>query len=54
MASTNQPKGSPSFLGLDGECAAIVFAFLYNNTFKIYTDHKILKYIFTQNKLNMQ
>ena len=42
------------------ELAAIGFAlkilrhYLYGATFKLYTDHKSLKYIFTQKELNMR
>jgi hypothetical protein len=42
------------------ELAAIVFAlkiwrhYLYGKKCKIYTDHKSLKYFFTQKKLNMR
>ena len=44
----------------DLELAAIVFAlkiwrhYLYGRTFEIFTDHKSLKYIFTQKELNMR
>ena len=44
----------------DLELAAIVFAlkiwrhYLYGEKCEIYTDHKSLKYIFTQNELNMR
>ena len=44
----------------DLELAAIVFAlkiwrhYLYWRTFEIFTDHKSLKYIFTQKELNMR
>ena len=44
----------------DLELAAIVFAlkiwrhYLYGRTFEIFTDHKRLKYIFTQKELNMR
>ena len=42
------------------ELAAVVFAFkisrhyLYGEQFEVYSDHKILKYIFTQWDLNMR
>ena len=42
------------------EMAAIVFAlkiwchYLYGEQFKVFSDHKILKYIFTQRDLNMR
>jgi ribonuclease HI len=44
----------------DLELAAVVFAlkywrhYLYGETYDIYTDHKSLKYIFTQKELNMR
>jgi hypothetical protein len=44
----------------DLELAAVVFAlkswrhYLYSDTCDIYTDHKSLKYIFTQKELNMR
>ncbi|MCQ7691371.1 Ty3/Gypsy family RNase HI domain-containing protein, partial [Salmonella enterica] len=44
----------------DLELAAIIFAlkiwrhYLYGQTFEIFTDHKSLKYIFTQKDLNMR
>ena len=44
----------------DLELAAVVFAlkiwrhYLYGAECKVYTDHKSLKYIFTQKKLNMR
>ena len=44
----------------DLELAAVVFAlkmwrhYLYGNRFELYTDHKSLKYIFTQKELNMR
>ena len=44
----------------DMELAAIVFAlkiwihYLYGEKYEIYTDHKSLKYIFTQKELNMR
>ena len=44
----------------DLELAAIVFAlkiwrhYLYGELYEIYTDHKILKYFFTQKELNMR
>jgi hypothetical protein len=44
----------------DLELAAVVFAlkiwrdYLYGSKCKIYTDHKSLKYIFTQKDLNMR
>ena len=44
----------------DLELAAVVHAlkiwrhYLYGQRFDIYTDHKSLKYIFTQNELNMR
>ena len=44
----------------DLELAAVVFAFkiwrhyLYGEEFEVYSDHKILKYIFTQRDLNMR
>jgi hypothetical protein len=44
----------------DLELAAVVHAlkiwwhYLLGNTFHLYTDHKSLKYIFTQSKLNMR
>lgn len=43
----------------DLKLVAIVFAlkiwrhYLYSEIFKIYTDHKSLKYLFSQKKLNM-
>ena len=42
------------------ELAAVVFAlkiwrhYLYGKEFKVYSDHKSLKYIFTQRDLNMR
>ena len=42
------------------ELAAIVFSlkiwchYLYGEQFEVYSDHKILKYIFTQRELNMR
>ena len=44
----------------DMELAAVVFAlkiwrhYLYAEQFEVYSDHKILKYIFTQRDLNMR
>ena len=44
----------------DIELAAVVFAlkiwhhYLYGEQFEVYSDHKILKYIFTQRGLNMR
>ena len=44
----------------DMELAAVVFAlkiwrrYLYGEEFEVYSDHKILKYIFTQRDLNMR
>ena len=44
----------------DMELAAVVFSFkiwrhyLYGEEFEVYSDHKILKYIFTQRDLNMR
>ena len=44
----------------DMELAAIVFAlkiwrhYLYGEQFEVYSDHKSLKYIFTQRDLNMR
>ena len=44
----------------DMELAAVVFAlkiwrhYLYSEEFKVYSDHKSLKYIFTQRDLNMR
>ena len=44
----------------DMELAAIVFAlkawrhYLYDEQFKVFSDHKSLKYIFTQRDLNMR
>ena len=44
----------------DMELAAVVFAlniwhhYLYGEEFEVYSDHKILKYIFTQQDLNMR
>ena len=44
----------------DMELAAVVFAlkiwlhYLYGEQFEVYSDHKILKYIFTQRDLNMR
>jgi hypothetical protein len=44
----------------DLELAAVVFAlkiwrhYLYGERYKIYTDHKSLKYFFTQKELNMR
>ena len=44
----------------DMELAAVVFAlkiwrhYLYGEEFEVYTDHKSLKYIFTQRDLNMR
>ena len=44
----------------DMELAAVVFAlkiwrhYLYGLQYKIFTDHKTLKYIFTQNNLNVR
>jgi hypothetical protein len=40
--------------------AAVIFAlkiwrhYLYGESFEIYTDHKILKYLFSQKELNMR
>ena len=44
----------------DMELAAVVFAlkilchYLYGKEFEVYSDHKSLKYIFTQRDLNMR
>ena len=44
----------------DMELVAVVFAlkiwrhYLYSEQFKVYSDHKSLKYIFTQRDLNMR
>ena len=44
----------------DLELAAVVFAlklwrhYLYGSQFEVYTDHKSLKYIFTQSDLNLR
>ena len=48
------------FYTLDMELASIVFDlkiwhhYLYGEQFKVFSDHKILKYIFTQRDLNMR
>ena len=44
----------------DMELAAVVFAlkiwrhYLYGEQFEVYSDHKILKYVFTQRNLNIR
>ena len=44
----------------DLELVVVIFAlniwrpFLFGETFEIYTDHKSLKYLFSQKKLNMR
>ena len=49
-----------NYLTHDMELAAVVFAlkiwryYLYGEQFKVYSDHKSLKYIFTQWDLNMR
>ena len=49
-----------NYLTHDLELAAVVFArkiwrhYLYGKRCKIYTDHKSLKYFFTQKELNMR
>ena len=49
-----------SYHTLDMELAAIVFAlkischYLYSEQFEVFSNHKILKYIFTQRDLNMR
>ena len=49
-----------NYLTYDLELAAIVFAlkiwhhYLYGEQFKVFSDHKSLKYIFTQRDLNMR
>ena len=49
-----------NYLTHDLELATIVFAlmiwrhYLYGKSYKIFTDHKRLKYIFTQKELNMR
>ena len=53
----NHEKNYPTH---DMELAAVVFAlkswryYLYGEEFKVYSDHKSLKYIFTQRDLNMR
>ena len=53
----NHEKNYPTH---DMEFAAVVFAlkiwrhYLYDEEFKVYSDHKSLKYIFTQRYLNMR
>ena len=53
----NQEQNFPRH---DMELAAVVFAlkiwpyYLYGKEFKVYSDHKSLKYIFTQRDLNMR
>ena len=49
-----------SYLTHDMKLASIVFAlkawyhYLYDEQFEVFSDHKILKYIFTQCDLNMR
>ena len=49
-----------NYLTHDLELAAVVFAlkiwrrYLYDETCEIYTDHKSLKYLFSQKELNMK
>ena len=44
----------------DSELAAIIFAlkiwrcYLYGEKFEVYSDHKSLKYLFTQKELNLR
>lgn len=59
--ASRQPKNfEKNYPTHDLELAAIVFAlkiwrhYLYRETCEIYTDHKSLKYIFTQKELNMR
>jgi hypothetical protein len=58
--STQLKKHERNYPTHDLELAAVVFAlkswrhYLYGETCDIYTDRKSLKYIFTQNKLNMR
>jgi hypothetical protein len=53
-------KHERNYLTHDLELAAVVFAlkswrhYLYGETCDIYTDHKSLKYIFTQKELNLR
>jgi len=53
-------KHEVNYLTHDLELAAVVHAlkiwrhYLLGNKSRIYTDHEILKYIFTQSKLNMR
>ena len=53
----NQEQNYPTH---DMELAAVVFAlkiwhhYLYSEEFEVYSDHKILKYFFTQRDLNMR
>ena len=59
-ASRQLKKHEHNYLTHDLEMAAVVFAlkiwrhYLYGVTCEIYTDHKILKYIFQQRDLNLK
>ncbi|KAL0554093.1 hypothetical protein IC582_008004 [Cucumis melo] len=59
-AVTNWPRPSTNYPTHDLELAAVVFAlkiwrhYLYGEKIQIYTDHKSLKYFFTQKELNMR
>ena len=61
IAYTSQLKDyEKNYLTHDLELAAVVFAlkirrlYLYGERCEIYTDHKSLKYLFTQKELNMR
>ncbi|GKV00524.1 hypothetical protein SLEP1_g13198 [Rubroshorea leprosula] len=59
-ASRQLKSYEENYLTHDLELAAVIFAlkiwrhYLYGETCEIFTDHKSLKYIFTQNELNMR
>ena len=59
-ASRKLKSHEQNYLTYDLELAAVIFAlkkwrhYLYGMTFEVYTDHKSLKYLFSQKELNLR